>query len=103
MNLQLTDKVAIVTGSSRGLGLATATTLVEEACSVTICARGGAGLSAATDALRSLPGGANRVLAVQADVSTVRGVADVVQHTVAQFGGVDILVNNVGAARGSDI
>jgi len=90
MNLQLSDKVAIVTGSSRGLGLATAAALVEELCNVTICARGEAGLSAAADQLRRLDGAAERVLSVGADVSTAEGVADVVQRTVARFGGLEI-------------
>jgi 3-oxoacyl-[acyl-carrier protein] reductase len=103
MDLQLTDKVAIVTGSSKGLGFATATALLEEGCKVTICARGERGLSAAAESLRALPGGDGRVLAVQADVSIDSGVAAVVQRTVDTFGGLDILVNNVGAARGSDI
>ena len=103
MNLHLSGQIAIITGSSRGLGLATAATLVEELCNVTICARGETGLSAAADRLRRLDGAAERVLSVQADVSTEQGVADVVQQTAERFGGLDILVNNVGAAGGSDI
>ena len=103
MDLQLTDKVAIVTGSTRGLGLAIATALVEEGCRVTICARGEAGLADAMERLRQLPGGQERVMAVQADVATGKGVADVVMRTVETFGGLDILVNNVGLARGGDI
>jgi len=70
---------------------------------VTICARGEEGLGAAVARLRTLPGGSDRVLAVQADVSTDKGVADVVMRTVETFGGLDILVNNVGSARGGGI
>jgi 3-oxoacyl-[acyl-carrier protein] reductase len=103
VNLQLTDKIAIVTGSSRGLGFATAIALVEEGCNVTICARGERALSAATESLRAIPGAVERVLMVQADVATESGVADVLERTVDRFGGLDILVNNVGVARGSDI
>jgi 3-oxoacyl-[acyl-carrier protein] reductase len=103
MNLQLSDKVAIVTGSSRGLGLATAAALVEELCSVTICARGEADLAAAAEHLRGIEDAAARVLPVRADVSTTEGIATVVQQTVDRFDGLDILVNNVGMARGSDI
>src|SRR5204863_49475 len=72
-------------------------------CNVTICARGEAGLSAAADHLRRLDGAAERVLSVRADVSTEQGVADVIEQTAERFGGLDILVNNVGAAGGSDI
>ena len=103
MNLELTDKIAIVTGSTRGLGFASAAALVEEGCNVTICARGEAGLAEATAKLREMPGGNQRVLAVQADLATEKGIADVVFRTVDTFGGIDILVNNVGLGKGSDI
>jgi 3-oxoacyl-[acyl-carrier protein] reductase len=103
VDLHLRDKVAIVTGSSKGLGLACAAALVEEGCRVTICARGEAALNEAAARLRSLAGIADRVLAVQADVATVEGIASVVASTVQAFGGVDILVNNVGLARGAGI
>jgi 3-oxoacyl-[acyl-carrier protein] reductase len=102
MDLQLTDKIAVVTGSSKGLGFAMAASLVEEGCRVTICARGGADLDAAVARLRVIAGN-GRVLGVQADVASGRGVAEVIGQTVEKFGGLDILVNNVGAARGSDI
>ena len=103
MDLGLTDKIAIVTGSTRGLGFATARALLAEGCNVTICARGEEGLASATAELRTLPGGTERVLAVQANLATDKGVADVVMRTVETFGGLDILVNNVGAAKGATI
>jgi 3-oxoacyl-[acyl-carrier protein] reductase len=103
MHLQLNDKVAIVTGSTRGLGFATARALLAEGCNVTICARGETGLADAMTTLRSLPGGQERVLAIQADLATDKGVADVVMRTVETFGGLDILVNNVGLAKGAGI
>jgi len=102
VDLGLTDKTAIVTGSTRGLGLATARALVAEGCNVTICARGEAGLAEAAADLRRL-GGDGRVMAVQADLATDEGVADVVTRTVEAFGGLDILVNNIGLGRGSTI
>jgi 3-oxoacyl-[acyl-carrier protein] reductase len=103
MDLQLNEKVAIVTGSSRGLGLASAAALLAEGCRVTICARGSDRLQAAADGLRMQAAAADSVLAVAADLSTTSGVEDVVFRTVKAFGGLDILVNNVGLARGSDI
>jgi 3-oxoacyl-[acyl-carrier protein] reductase len=103
MDLQLTEKTAIVTGSTRGLGFATAAALLNEGCNVTICARGEAGLAEAMAKLRDLPGGTQRALAIQADVSTEKGVADVVTRTVETFGGLDILVNNVGLGKGGGI
>ena len=103
MDLQLTDRIAIVTGSTRGLGFASARALLAEGCNVTICARGEERLMAAAAELTELPDSGNRVLTVRADVSTEEGVADVISRTVARFGGVDILVNNVGVARGTTI
>jgi 3-oxoacyl-[acyl-carrier protein] reductase len=103
MDLQLTDKIAIVTGSSKGLGFATARALVEEGCRVTICARGRAQLDEAAGQLRRLSGNADRVLAVAADLSIADGVEAVVARTVDMFGGLDILVNNVGVAKGAGI
>ena len=103
MDLELAGRVAIITGSSRGLGLASAAALTAEGCSVTICARGEARLNEAAAALRREAGDDRRVLAVAADLATEAGVEEVVQRTVDQFGGLDILVNNVGLARGAGI
>ena len=68
MDLALKDKVALVTGSSKGLGFASARALIEEGCRVTICARGEAGLADAAAALKALAGadGPARVLAGRA-------------------------------------
>ena len=68
-----------------------------------ICARGQGRLSEAASELRTLAGVDDRVLAVTADLSTEIGVAEVIARTVDTFGGVDILVNNVGLARGGTI
>jgi 3-oxoacyl-[acyl-carrier protein] reductase len=103
MDLELSDKIAVVTGSSRGLGAASATALVHEGCRVTICARGEAQLAGAAAALGQLTKAADRVLPIVADVSTAAGVEKVIAETVRVFGGLDILVNNVGLARGSTI
>jgi len=103
VDLELTDKIAIVTGSSKGLGLASARALVAEGCRVTICARGEAALAAAAVELRAVARDDPRVLAVAADVSTADGVEAVVRRTTDAFGGLDILVNNVGLGRGGGI
>ena len=103
VDLQLANKVAIVTGSTRGLGLACAAALIEEGCSVTICARGEAGLAQAARQLRAAAGADDRVLPIRADVAEGDGVGEVVTRTVETFGGLDILVNNVGLGRGGGI
>jgi 3-oxoacyl-[acyl-carrier protein] reductase len=103
MDLGLNDKVAIVTGSSRGLGLASARALVAEGCRVCICARGAERLAEAAVEVEAGAKRPNMVIAVQADVSTTAGVELVIARAVEEFGGLDILVNNVGRAGGSGI
>ncbi|MBS1818801.1 MAG: SDR family oxidoreductase [Acidobacteria bacterium] len=103
MDLELSEKVAIVTGGSRGLGFASAKALVAEGCRVTICARGEAALLDAAASLRGIAGAEDRVHAVAADVSSAADVERVVGETVQAFGRLDILVNNVAIARGSTI
>jgi len=103
VDLQLKDKIAIVTGSTRGLGFATVKALLAEGCNVTVCARGEEGLASAVMELRQMPGGTERILALQADLATDKGVFDVISRTVETFGGLDILVNNVGLGKGGGI
>jgi 3-oxoacyl-[acyl-carrier protein] reductase len=103
VDLELTGKIAIVTGSSRGLGLACAAALIQEGCRVTICARGEARLDEVAGELRRLAADDSRVLPVAADLASSDGVAAVVARTVETFGGLDILVNNVGLAKGASI
>ena len=103
MNLGLTNKVAIVTGSSRGLGLAAAKSLAAEGCRVSINARGEGRLLAAEAEIAAVAGSPGKTLALAADVTTLDGVQAVVNRTVETFGGVDILVNNVGLAGGGGL
>ena len=103
MDLSLTDKVALVTGSSRGLGLASARALVAEGCRVCICARGAERLAEAALEVEASARRPNMVAAVQADLSTSAGVELVIARTVETFGGLDILVNNVGRAAGAGL
>jgi 3-oxoacyl-[acyl-carrier protein] reductase len=102
MNLGLTDKVALITGSSRGLGFAAARALVAEGCRVCLTARGEAALLKA-GAQIAAASAADRVTVVPADVSTREGAELAVSHTVGMFGGLDIVVNNVGRAMGAGI
>jgi 3-oxoacyl-[acyl-carrier protein] reductase len=103
MDLSLADKIAIVTGASRGLGLASAKALAAEGCRVTICARGPERLAEAAIEVEALAKRPNMVLAVQADVSTPAGIDLTISRTAETFGGIDILVNNVGRAAGADL
>jgi 3-oxoacyl-[acyl-carrier protein] reductase len=103
MDLELTGKVAIVTGGSRGLGLASATALAAEGCRVAICARGEATLMESAAALQRAAGADDRVLPIVGDVSSASDVERIVARTLETFGRLDILVNNVGLARGATI
>jgi 3-oxoacyl-[acyl-carrier protein] reductase len=103
MDLGLLHKVAIVTGSSRGLGLASAKALAAEGCCVTLCGRTEATLRDAAAAVTAASPEAGRVFTVAADVSRPEGVQAVVDKTIAAFGGLDVLVNNVGLARGGGL
>jgi 3-oxoacyl-[acyl-carrier protein] reductase len=103
VDLGLKDKVAIVTGSSRGLGLASARALAAEGCRVCLCARKLSRLEEAAREVGTIAGGRERVLSVAADVSTATGVEKVINETVAAFSGIDVLVNNVGLAQGGGL
>ena len=94
MDLGLTGKVALVTGSSRGIGRGIATRLIEEGVDVVFCARGEEALDEAVTAV-SGPGRADGIVA---DVTTPEGAAAVVDGAVQEFGGLDIVVNNVGGS-----
>jgi 3-oxoacyl-[acyl-carrier protein] reductase len=103
MDLGLAGKVAIITGGSRGLGLASAQALVTEGAHVAVCARGAERLEQAAADLRAIAAEGAKVFAIAADVSTPDGVMRVVESTVATLGGIDVLVNNVGLARGASL
>lgn len=93
-DLGLRGKVAVITGGSDGLGLATAHRLAEEGCKVAICARREDHLRAAADGIVEATGG--EVLAHRADVSVPADIESFVAATTARFGGIDIVINNAG-------
>jgi 3-oxoacyl-[acyl-carrier protein] reductase len=103
VDLGLKEKVAIVTGSSRGLGLAAASALAAEGCRVVVCARTEGPLRDASRHVAEAAGDDDRVLSVTADVSRADDVWRVIDRTVEVFGGIDILVNNVGLGRGGGL
>jgi len=105
MDLLLTGKRAIVTGGSRGIGLAVARALAVEGCDVALVARDKIALEAARESVAAVSG--RTVLAVSADTGDDQSVADMAAAVAGEFGGVDILVNaaarpNTGAVVGID-
>ena len=103
VDLGLKNKVAVITGSSRGLGLAAAKSLAAEGCSVCLSARTEARLQEAVREVAAMARDGSQVTAVTADVSTPEGVKTLIDGAVARFGGIDILVNNVGLGRGAGL
>jgi 3-oxoacyl-[acyl-carrier protein] reductase len=100
MDLRLQNKVALITGASRGLGKAIATSLATEGCRLVLMARGAQALSETAEAL--MRGGAE-VLGIPADVTVLADLERSVQQALAHYERIDILVHNVGGARGQDI
>lgn len=99
MELNITDKVAIVTGGSAGIGLACAQSLLAEGASVVIASRERA--EEAVESIRQLNNGErkDRVIAVKGDLSAAGQAKSVVKTAIDKFGKVDILINCAGAAR----
>jgi len=88
-------KTALVTGASRGIGLAIAAELARGGSAVTISSRKADQVAAAADELRAQVPGA-RVLAVPANTGSDDDRAEVVRRTVEEFGSLDVLINNTG-------
>lgn len=98
MDLGIKDKVAIVTGGSRGLGRMSALALAREGVNVAICGRTESTLNTAVKELKALGVSATSIVA---DISEPESAQRVYEGTVADLGPVDILVNNVGGRRGT--
>lgn len=96
MDLGLTNKVAIITGGSEGIGKAAAHSMAAENAKVVICARRADILEKAAAEIRSATGG--QVLAVPADITRSEQVKNLFTKTIEAFGRVDILVNNAGTS-----
>jgi NAD(P)-dependent dehydrogenase (short-subunit alcohol dehydrogenase family) len=96
MNMSgLTGKVALITGGSRGIGLATARALLAQGASVAITGTQDSTLSSGRDDLVQAAA-ADRVLAIRADVRNYDEVEAALARVSSTFGGLDVLVNNAG-------
>ena len=91
----LSGKIAIVTGGTRGIGRAIAERLLGEGLSVAICGRSRESVERAVSEMRPL----GRIFGHPADVGNVDQVRTFFQAVDAEFGGLDILINNAGQAR----
>lgn len=96
MDLKLAGRVVLITGASRGIGLATAASFADEGCHLVLSARSEAELQKAAAGL----GHAASVTVVAADVTDAGQAEALVARAVEVHGGIDVLVNNVGGGGG---
>lgn len=92
MDLALTGRTAVVTGASRGIGLALAQALADNGVNVVAASRS---LTRELETLLGSHGG--HIVHERVDLGTADGPGQAVQRAVQEFGGIDILINNVGA------
>lgn len=98
MQLRIEGRRALITGGSKGLGLATARAFVEAGGHVALVARGAPALEEAAATLRKAAPGAT-VAAIPADIRTAEGCRAAFTAAEAALGGVDILLNNAGTSQ----
>jgi len=96
MNITMKDRVAVVTGGSKGIGIAVARRFAESGAKVAILARGRADLKAAREQLAS---DGLEVRDYVCDVSKAADIASAYEKVIADFGRIDVLVNNAGTSR----
>jgi 3-oxoacyl-[acyl-carrier protein] reductase len=96
MAKNLTDKVALVTGGSRGIGAAIAKRLADDGAAVALTYTSSP--QKADEVVRVIEAAGGRALAIRADSTDVEAVKNAVAETVKTFGRLDILVNNAGTA-----
>jgi 3-oxoacyl-[acyl-carrier protein] reductase len=94
MATDLTDKVAAITGATRGIGYSIAESLLAEGARVSICGRNESNLRGALSALDAV--GAGRADGTLADVRRYEDCRRFIERVAERFGGLDILVNNAG-------
>ncbi|MCL4465935.1 MAG: SDR family oxidoreductase [Chloroflexi bacterium] len=94
--MKLAGKRALITGASQGFGLAVARAFIAEGADVMLCARSGAKLAQSQKELSQVAGGRTMVLAMPADVSDPDDVARLVEASLAELGGLEILVMSAG-------
>ncbi|HEU5089327.1 MAG TPA: SDR family NAD(P)-dependent oxidoreductase, partial [Roseiflexaceae bacterium] len=97
MQISLKDKVALVTGGSRGIGRAIALALADSGAAVVVNYKGNQ--AAADEVVRAIESRDGRALAVQADVAQPADVERLFKQVIDTYGRLDILVNNAGVTR----
>jgi 3-oxoacyl-[acyl-carrier protein] reductase len=100
MNLELTDKVVFVAGSSRGIGRAIAVALLAEGARVVLTGRDAAALETAREQISADTGAADKVLAIAGDFTDRSVIEAAFAQTIQVFGRIDHLIANLGTGSG---
>ncbi len=95
--MHVDNKVALITGASRGIGRATALELAKVGAKIVINYAGNA--AAAQEVLKAIQDMGGQAIAVQANIAVAAEVDELIQKTIDAFGSIDILVNNAGITR----
>lgn len=93
---RLTDQVVVITGAGKGIGAATAAAAAEAGADVVVTARTASDLQEVAKVVR---GHGRQALALPGDVNELDFIAELVERTVADLGGIDIVVNNAGGSQ----
>ncbi|HUE86679.1 MAG TPA: SDR family oxidoreductase [Vicinamibacterales bacterium] len=97
------SRVSVVTGGTRGIGLAIAETLLKQGDAVAITGTSSQSVNRGAERLRALAGLGDRVMAVVCDVRDGEAVGRTFDQIAGQFGGLDVLINNAGVGVGRPI
>lgn len=103
MQLNLSDKVVLVTGGSDGLGAALVRTLAAEGAKVAFCGRDEERLASVEQSAKELATGSGEAVAVRADVTSDADMASFIDAAASRWGRIDALVNNAGQSAGAKV
>jgi len=100
MQLLLENRVALITGSASGMGKAMALRFAKEGCDIVVADLNLDGAKKASDEVRSV---GRKAYAIKSDISSSQDIKDLIDQSIREFGKIDILINNAGAAGGGPL
>jgi NAD(P)-dependent dehydrogenase (short-subunit alcohol dehydrogenase family) len=100
MQLLLENRVALITGSASGMGKAMALRFAKEGCDIVVADLNLDGAKKASDEVRAI---GRKAYAIRSDISSSQDIKDLIDQSIREFGKIDILINNAGAAGGGPL